>query len=1236
MHQAFTGSTRKSRQVNLSGRGTTNPWANLPGSAKPSHGTPTTQSTVAQAHAERQRRQHERERQTASRKVQKTWRGHHHRRSQKAQWRQQWDDVEQERSRLRTDAAVEDLLKSGSSAPRYPSAELALSQLRLLVHFQEFRNHTVRDDHDTLRVLYFASALIPTLTTFPRASQSSQWQHNLSRLGVIAARHIRSVRNQSTTLTDEVISRLAALLAFLSSCIPLEMCKHASLYMQVLKEVIDARASAQDSAAKTIVTLLSNTPVHCPLLYHAFASEVLCDELMSHHLPVLGKLSADIDLNALAKVLLLRGKQGQESITQPRVEAQRYLWELSYLIWIRRRNESNISDFTFVQTVSALLTHCADEVSARWEIEDFPMANDPPRAGAPLPPFIQESLAYLVVQDTLRKAISDLSQTPSSGNDFDIASSLADYAVSMLRAFPSKAANIRMWLYQGSVTSTAGKNMSTIQYFWSTASKTSVFRRIVRDHRSVLSVLKQAAPESNQIGRHNATPQEVDIWKEEWRVILLFLELYTFVLKLMDDDDFFSLDKSQRFGYTESSTPYSQFRKGALPLSDVSSLTTFLKSLAFTLYWNVTDLKDTNESEDVGNIAALFGNTTSPNKPQSSSKSPHQTLTGNGVSHTYLKGLATGLLRMVHERDSRRQFLPKTHWLMTSQIDMAGFIPAVVAEEEKRHEIGGEEEEEDLKDAADDAELAFSTGGSAPPSTLMQSVFNIRQPHVPRSRADQAGKVERQQQQARKKRLIESLAPRLEILRNLPFFFPFETRVQIFREFIYRDQVRRRDGFVDADQWRMSVSAFSQGREINGQHRSIDRISRQHAEIHRERVFEDAYSSFYGLGDGLKEPIQISFIDKFGSPEAGIDGGGVTKEFLMSVTSEALDPNSDLSMFQENEQRYLYPNPVIFDEISEDLQRMGIKKGTEKHTFHIREFLRRFEFVGRVIGKCLYEGILIDVNFAGFFLLKWALTGGTTTATSETAYRASINDLRDYDEALYQGLLKLKNYSGDVENDLGLNFTVTDTVTLSSPTATSADATTTQTLTRDLIPNGASTPVTSLNRHLYIDRIVRYRLQQQPQLVTNAFLRGLGQIIQPMWLAMFNQKELQHLVGGDNAELDITDLRRNTLYSGIYVLGDDGIEHPTVRLFWSVLAKMSEPERRKVLKFVTSTPRAPLLGFSHLNPKFSIRDSSEDQERLPSTSTCVNLLKLPRYANEEVMRAKLLYAVNSGAGFDLS
>ena len=92
--------------------------------------------------------------------------------------------------------------------------------------------------------------------------------------------------------------------------------------------------------------------------------------------------------------------------------------------------------------------------------------------------------------------------------------------------------------------------------------------------------------------------------------------------------------------------------------------------------------------------------------------------------------------------------------------------------------------------------------------------------------------------------------------------------------------MRRRQGFIDPDSWRMSVSAASMGRLLDGNAAARDILSRHHASIRRESVFDDAFDQFYELGEGLKEPIQISFIDKFGATEAGIDGGGVTKEFL--------------------------------------------------------------------------------------------------------------------------------------------------------------------------------------------------------------------------------------------------------------------------------------------------------------------------------------------------------------------
>jgi len=46
---------------------------------------------------------------------------------------------------------------------------------------------------------------------------------------------------------------------------------------------------------------------------------------------------------------------------------------------------------------------------------------------------------------------------------------------------------------------------------------------------------------------------------------------------------------------------------------------------------------------------------------------------------------------------------------------------------------------------------------------------------------------------------------------------------------------------------------------------------------------------------------------------------------------------------------------------------------------------------------------------------------------------------------------------------------------------------------------------------------------------------------------MFNQQELQILLGGVNAPVDVQDLRAHTQYGGLY--SDD---EPTVQMFWKV------------------------------------------------------------------------------------
>ena len=71
---------------------------------------------------------------------------------------------------------------------------------------------------------------------------------------------------------------------------------------------------------------------------------------------------------------------------------------------------------------------------------------------------------------------------------------------------------------------------------------------------------------------------------------------------------------------------------------------------------------------------------------------------------------------------------------------------------------------------------------------------------------------------------------------------------------------------------------------------------------------------------------------------------------------------------------------------------------------------------------------------------------------------------------------------------------------------------------------------------------------------------------------MFNQQELQILIGGVDTPIDLGDLRRNTNYGGLY--HDD---EPTIQAFWKVVNSFTQEQKRSLLRFATSCSRPPLL-----------------------------------------------------------
>uniref|UniRef100_A0AAR2J2G9 Ubiquitin-protein ligase E3B n=1 Tax=Pygocentrus nattereri TaxID=42514 RepID=A0AAR2J2G9_PYGNA len=365
--------------------------------------------------------------------------------------------------------------------------------------------------------------------------------------------------------------------------------------------------------------------------------------------------------------------------------------------------------------------------------------------------------------------------------------------------------------------------------------------------------------------------------------------------------------------------------------------------------------------------------------------------------------------------------------------------------------------------------------------------------------------------------------------------------------------------------------------------------------------------------NSIKGVIRVKFVNDLGVDEAGIDQDGVFKEFLEEIIKKVFNPALNLFKTTNGNER-LYPSPT-----------------SNIHENH----LQLFEFVGKMLGKALYEGIVVDVPFASFFLSQ-------VLGHHHSSFYSYIDELPSLDSEFYKNLTSIKRYDGDV-SDLGLTLSYDEDVMG-------------QLVCHELIPGGKTMPVTNENKISYIHLMAHFRMHTQIKDQTVAFIRGFRSIINPEWLHMFSTPEVQRLISGDNAEIDLDDLKKHTVYYGGF-----HSSHRVIIWLWDILSSDFTPEERAMfLKFVTSCSRPPLLGFAYLKPPFSIRcvEVSDDQDtgdtlgsvlrgfftirkkepggRLPTSSTCFNLLKLPNYSKKSILRDKLRYAISMNTGFELS
>ncbi|EAU91398.2 Huwe1 protein [Coprinopsis cinerea okayama7 len=353
--------------------------------------------------------------------------------------------------------------------------------------------------------------------------------------------------------------------------------------------------------------------------------------------------------------------------------------------------------------------------------------------------------------------------------------------------------------------------------------------------------------------------------------------------------------------------------------------------------------------------------------------------------------------------------------------------------------------------------------------------------------------------------------------------------------------------------------------------------------VRRARVFEDSFQHLQRkTGDQIKYgKLNVRFYD-----EEGVDAGGVTREWFQILARQMFDPNNALFQPCAADKQTYQPN---------------------KNSWVNPEHLSFFKFVGRVIGKAIFDGRLLDAYFA------------------RSLYRQLLGKPVDYKDVEWVDPEYYKSLCWILENDptvLDLTFSV------------EAD----EFGVNRVIPlkeGGDQIPVTQENKREFVQLSAQYRLYSSIKEQIENLSAGFYEIVPKDLITIFNEQELELLISG-TPDIDVDEWRAATDYVG-YTSSD-----PNIVWWWRALKSFNRDERAKVLSFATGTSRVPLNGFTDLQgvqgvQRFSIHRAYGENDRLPQAHTCFNQIDLPQYSSYEMLRQQLLLAINEGGeGFAFS
>lgn len=402
------------------------------------------------------------------------------------------------------------------------------------------------------------------------------------------------------------------------------------------------------------------------------------------------------------------------------------------------------------------------------------------------------------------------------------------------------------------------------------------------------------------------------------------------------------------------------------------------------------------------------------------------------------------------------------------------------------------------------------------------------------------------------------------------------------------DEFPRASSIIDFE----SVAALSFRQKVRWFLQEIEKVSVPWEEGHlllkirRDAVLNESMHLLMLVpASDLRQRLRIEFID-----EPGLDAGGLMREWVLLLCEKLFDES--FGLFQ--------PTHV---------ENLGYWINPNSSQIH-RDHLRCYQFVGRLIAKCLLEGQLLTVHFS-LPLLKHIL-----------GVPISFSDLEFLDEELHRNALWLRD--NDNADALCLDFTI--------QRIDGND----EMITDELKPGGKDIAVTDNNKDEYLNLLMKYKMFNSVKEQVSAILEGLYDVIPRNLLAVFDYQELELLLCG-MPKIDVDDWQDHADVKHQTFDQPTKAEKKVVEWFWETVRSFSQEQRARLLQFVTGTSRVPVEGFKALLSndgrvrRFGIQIvacGTPPAGLYPKAHTCFNRIDLPMYQTKQELETYLTLVIN--------